>query len=82
MKRKDSIVNNNDEKKNSNNAKALFEEEEKIANKEIENVKKLKPSKVGNIWEIRKRVNGGRKTYKLSKCYIRSKNRKTYYLKT
>ena len=43
-------------------AKYLFEEQEKIANQEIEELKRKKLSKVGNIWEIRKKVIGGKKT--------------------
>ena len=42
-------------------AKLMVEEEEKIANLEIEEVKKKKLSKVGNIWEIRRKVIGGKK---------------------
>ena len=43
------------------NAKSIFEEKEQIASQEIEEIKKKKLSKVGNIWEIRKKVIGGKK---------------------
>ena len=41
--------------------KALFEEGVKRCDKEIEEIKKIKTSKAGKIWEIRKRIIGGKK---------------------
>ena len=42
-------------------AKDIFEEEVKRANIEIEEIKKIKTSKAGMIWEIKKRIIGGKK---------------------
>ena len=42
-------------------AKSLFEEEVKRTSEEIEELKKMKKSKVGTIWEIKKRIVGGKK---------------------
>ena len=44
-----------------NEAKNLYDEEEARANKEIEEIKNLKVSKVGKIWEVKKRIVGGNK---------------------
>ena len=45
-------------------AEQLYKEQEKRANDEIKEVKRKKLSKVGNVWEIRKRViGGGRKAH-------------------
>ena len=41
--------------------KALFEEGVKRCDEEIEEIKKIKTSKAGKIWEIRKRIIGGKK---------------------
>ena len=49
------------ENRNEKDAKSMFEEEERLANQDIEAIKKKKLSKVGNIWEIRKKVIGGKK---------------------
>ena len=50
------------ENRNEKDAKSMFEEEERLANQDIEAIKKKKLSKVGNIWEIRKKVIGGEET--------------------
>ena len=42
-------------------AKNLFNEEIERTNDEIDEIKKLKTSKVGRIWEIKKRIVGGKK---------------------
>ena len=42
-------------------AKALYNEEVERTNKEIQEIKKLKTSKVGRIWDIKKRIVGGKK---------------------
>ena len=42
-------------------SKEKFEELEKIAEEEIEEIRKLKNGKVGQIWELRKRILGGKK---------------------
>ena len=39
-------------------SKALFEEEVKRTNMEIEELKKMKTSNVGRIWDIKKRIIG------------------------
>ena len=44
-------------------AKQLYQEQEKRADDEIEEVKRKKLSRVGNVWEIRKRVIGGKKAH-------------------
>ena len=56
--------------KNKKDAKSVFEEEERIANQEIEELKKKKLSKVGNYWEIRKEVIGGKKLNILATAII------------
>ena len=58
------------------NAKLLVEEEQKIANLEIEELKKKKLSKVGNIWEKKKKSYRRKKTKSPSKCNTRSNFRK------
>ena len=42
-------------------ARILQEEEDKRAAEEIEEIKKSKPGKVGRVWEVRKRIVGGKK---------------------
>ena len=42
-------------------ARAIFEEEVERTTKEINEIKKLRTSKVGRIWDIKKRIVGGRK---------------------
>ena len=44
-------------------AKQIFEGQVKKVNDEIEHIKKTKAGKVGMIWDIRKRVVGGRKNH-------------------
>jgi hypothetical protein len=56
MNRKKIINSDNDDE-----AHELFEEQEKKAEHEIEEIKKMKLPKLGNVWEIRKRVMGGGK---------------------
>ena len=42
-------------------AKALYQEEVKRTDIEINEIKKMKTSKVGRVWEIKKRIVGGKK---------------------
>ena len=46
---------------NKTNAKELFEEQQKKADEAIKEIKNKKLSRVGNIWEVRKKVLGKRK---------------------
>ena len=45
----------------SGDPKRNFEELEKMAEEEIQEIRKLKKGKVGQIWELRKRIMGGKK---------------------
>ena len=44
-------------------AKALYEEQEKIVNEELEDIKGCKNGRAGRVWQIRKRVVGGKKEH-------------------
>ena len=50
-----------DNEERSNEAKDLFEEEEERARMEIEEIKQMKISKVGKVWELRKIIVEGKK---------------------
>merc|ERR1712020_885623 len=47
---------------NEERAEEMFQEEVLAAEKEIEEIRKAKGGKVGKIWEISKKVIGGRKS--------------------
>ena len=57
-------------------AKKIFEEEVERTAMEINEIKKLKTSKVGRIWDIRKRIIGGRKATLQATAIMNPKNGK------
>ena len=69
-KKTEKVAKNEIEVKNKKDTKSVFEEEERIANQVFEELKKKKLSKVGNIWEIRKKVIGGKKLNILATAII------------
>jgi hypothetical protein len=54
-------ANDTEETLRQDNAAAVIEEQEKIASKEIEQIKHDANGKVGRVWEVRKRVIGAKK---------------------
>ena len=54
-------VKSNENNRSKSDAKDQYEEEEARASLEVEGIKSMKLSKVGKIWEIRKRILGGDK---------------------
>jgi hypothetical protein len=62
-KKKDIVEEKETEAKSQEErAKEIFEEQEDIVEKEIQKIKATTNSKVGQIWEIRKKVLGGKKS--------------------
>ena len=72
----------NNETKNKNTqkedvtAQKLFEEEEERANNEIEEIKNMKLSKVGKVWELKKKIIGGKKALIQNTAILDPKNGK------
>ena len=67
---------NFNEEVKKDDAKVLFQEEVKRTEKEINETKKIKSSKVGRIWEIRKRIIVGKKATLEATAVVDPKNGK------
>ena len=70
---KDSDTGNETEEEK---AKNIFEEEVSRADEEIEEIKKLKISKVGKIWEMKKKIVGGKKASMETTAIVDPENNK------
>ena len=64
------------EKRDEIEAEELFEEQEKAVNEELEKIKACKNGKAGKIWNIRKKVLGGKDKNMVSKAITNPKNGK------
>ena len=64
------------EKREEVEAKLLHDEQEKNVNEELEKLKACKNGKAGRIWEIRKKVVGGKDKHIVSKAIINPINGK------
>ena len=57
------------DKSEEEKAKLLIEEQTKLVNTELDTIKEKHKGKVGQVWEIRKRVIGGKKKEKCGNIY-------------
>ena len=64
------------EKREEIEAEELFEEQEKAVNEELEKIKACKNGKAGKIWNIRKKVLGGKDKNMVSRAITNPKNGK------
>ena len=62
--------------------KADYEEMERIAGEEIEEIRKLRKGRVGQIWEVRKRIIGGKRAAMVATAIVNPSNGKVVVSRT